>query len=134
MSAISASVGSASSSLVNSSGYQSGSQSMIGGITGGMLNQLGLDSQEQEAASNVASGTIDPNNATATGFNANTGSSMPVMGQAEPQASQLIGGVGAAPVATNGNFSPQTNNAAQGIFGSEEQRGIAPYKKPLINF
>lgn len=138
MSAISASVGSASSSLVNSSGSQSGSQGVYGGITSRILSGItgGImpQSQAQQAASNAASGTVDSNNATATGFNANTGSSMPVMGQAEPQASQLIGGVGAAPVATSGNFSPQTNNTAQGVFGSEEQRGIAPYKKPLINF
>lgn len=33
-----------------------------------------------------------------------------------------------------GGFSPDTSIAAEGIFGSEQVRGIQPYKKPLINF
>ena len=41
--------------------------------------------------------------------------------------------VGEMPAATGGNFSPYTQQAAKGIYGTEQQRGLFQKPKPLIN-
>jgi len=41
--------------------------------------------------------------------------------------------VGEMPAATAGNFNPSTQQAAAGIYGTEQQRGLFQKPKPLIN-
>jgi hypothetical protein len=90
---------------------------------------------------------IDPNNVSATGFNPNTGTTTPTYNNLDSlqnsSANTTVGNVatdamagvgGVAPQVQTGSFSPDASIAAEGIFGSEESRGIQPYKKPLINF
>jgi len=94
-----------------------------------------------------AVGNADPNNVSATGFNPNTGNTTPTynnlnslqnssanttVGNVATDAMAGVGGV--APQVQTGSFSPDASIAAEGIFGSEQSRGIQPYKKPLINF
>ena len=92
-------------------------------------------------------GGADPNNVSATGFNPNTGNTTPTynnlnslqnssanttVGNVATDAMAGVGGV--APQVQTGSFSPDASMVAEGIFGSEESRGIQPYRKPLINF
>ena len=94
-----------------------------------------------------AVGGADANSISATGFNPNTGNTTPTynnlnslqnssanttVGNVATDAMAGVGGV--APQVQTGSFSPDASIAAEGIFGSEESRGIQPYKKPLINF
>jgi hypothetical protein len=94
-----------------------------------------------------ALGGADANSISATGFNPNTGNTTPTynnlnslqnssanttVGNVATDAIAGVGGV--APQVQTGSFSPNASIAAEGIFGSEESRGIQPYKKPLINF
>jgi len=93
------------------------------------------------------SSALDPNNVSATGFNPNTGNTTPTYNNLDSlqnsSANTTVGNVatdamagvgGVAPQVQTGSFSPDASIAAEGIFGSEESRGIQPYKKPLINF
>jgi len=93
-------------------------------------------------------GGADPNNVSASGFNPNTGNTTPTYNNLNSiqnssanttvgnVATDAMAGVGGAstPEVQTGSFSPEASIAAEGIFGSEESRGIQPYKKPLINF
>lgn len=109
----------------------------------------GLYSGSAGIAGSVAGalGGADANSISATGFNPNTGNTTPTynnlnslqnssanttVGNVATDAMAGVGGV--APQVQTGSFSPNASIAAEGIFGSEESRGIQPYKKPLINF
>jgi len=123
------------------------------------LGQYGQSSSKARANAGTASitgsllalggslGGADPNNVSATGFNPNTGTTTPTYNNLDSlqnsSANTTVGNVatdamagvgGVAPQVQTGSFSPDASIAAEGIFGSEESRGIQPYKKPLINF
>jgi hypothetical protein len=123
------------------------------------LGQYGQSSSKARANAGTASitgsllalggslGGADPNNVSATGFNPNTGTTTPTYNNLDSlqnsSANTTVGNVatdamagvgGVAPQVQTGSFSPNASIAAEGIFGSEESRGIQPYKKPLINF
>lgn len=125
---------------------------------GNLAMQAMLNGRNSGGASGVASavgsamgnavGNADPNNVSATGFNPNTGNTTPTYNNLNSLqnssanttvgnvATDAMAGVGGAstPQVQTGSFSPDASIAAEGIFGSEESRGIQPYKKPLINF
>ena len=115
--------------------------------------QAGKNRRNSGGASGIAGavsgiiGGADANSISATGFNPNTGNTTPTynnlnslqnssanttVGNVATDAMAGVGGV--APQVQTGSFSPEASIAAEGIFGSEESRGIQPYKKPLINF
>ena len=111
--------------------------------------QAGKNRRNSGGASGVAGavGNADPNNVSATGFNPNTGTTTPTYNNLDSlqnsSANTTVGNVatdamagvgGVAPQVQTGSFSPDASIAAEGIFGSEQSRGIQPYKKPLINF
>jgi len=115
--------------------------------------QAGKNRRNSGGASGVAGavgsavGNADPNNVSATGFNPNTGTTTPTYNNLDSlqnsSANTTVGNVatdamagvgGVAPQVQTGSFSPEASIAAEGIFGSEQSRGIQPYKKPLINF
>ena len=121
---------------------------------GNLAMQAMLNRRNSGNASGVAAavgsavGNADPNNVSATGFNPNTGNTTPTYNNLNSLqnssanttvgnvATDAMAGVGGAstPQVQTGSFSPDASIAAEGIFGSEESRGIQPYKKPLINF
>ena len=139
-------------------------QNAPGGLAGNMNNMFmfggGYAQQQQQQqmqamqnAQNQAQVTAsssyqDPNNVSASGFNPNTGNTTPTYNNLNSLqnssanttvgnvATDIMAGVGGAstPQVQTGSFSPDASIAAEGIFGSEESRGIRPYKKPLINF
>lgn len=113
------------------------------------LRQAAKNRRNSGGASGIAGavGGADANSISATGFNPNTGNTTPTynnlnslqnssanttVGNVATDAMAGVGGV--APQVQTGSFSPDASIAAEGIFGSEESRGIQPYKKPLINF
>lgn len=113
------------------------------------LAAIGVNQGSAGIAGSVAGalGGADANSISATGFNPNTGNTTPTynnlnslqnssanttVGNVATDAMAGVGGV--APQVQTGSFSPNASIAAEGIFGSEESRGIQPYKKPLINF
>jgi hypothetical protein len=124
------------------------------------LGQYGQSSSKARANAGMASvtgsvagalggslGGADANSISATGFNPNTGNTTPTYNNLDSlqnsSANTTVGNVatdamagvgGVAPQVQTGSFSPDASIAAEGIFGSEESRGIQPYKKPLINF
>ncbi len=119
------------------------------GGPGNLAMQAMLNRTNSSGASGIAGAVsnADPNNVSATGFNPNTGNTTPTynnlnslqnssanttVGNVATDAMAGVGGV--APQVQTGSFSPDASIAAEGIFGSEESRGIQPYKKPLINF
>ena len=110
-----------------------------------ILGGLGYPtSQTMQASLTGPASSADANSISATGFNPNTGNTTPTLGNdigggdarltdiASTAAPAGIGNVD--PQVLAGGFSPNTSVAAEGIFGSEQARGIQPYKKPLINF
>lgn len=120
---------------------------------GNLAMQAMLNRRNSGGASGVAGavgsavGNADPNNVSATGFNPNTGTTTPTYNNLDSlqnsSANTTVGNVatdamagvgGVAPQVQTGSFSPDASIAAEGIFGSEQSRGIQPYKKPLINF
>ena len=111
--------------------------------------QAAKNRRNSSGASGIAGavGGADANSISATGFNPNTGNTTPTynnlnslqnssanttVGNVATDAMAGVGGV--APQVQTGSFSPEASIAAEGIFGSEDSRGIQPYKKPLINF
>ena len=120
------------------------------------LGEYGQSSSKARANAGMASvtgsvagalGGADANSISATGFNPNTGNTTPTYNKLDSlqnsSANTTVGNVatdamagvgGVAPQVQTGSFSPDASIAAEGIFGSEESRGIQPYKKPLINF
>lgn len=111
--------------------------------------QAAKNRRNSGGASGIAGavGGADANSISATGFNPNTGNTTPTynnlnslqnssanttVGNVATDAMAGVGGV--APQVQTGSFSPEASIAAEGIFGSEDSRGIQPYKKPLINF
>lgn len=120
------------------------------------LGEYGQSSSKARANAGTASvtgsvagslGGADANSISATGFNPNTGNTTPTYNNLDSlqnsSANTTVGNVatdamagvgGVAPQVQTGSFSPDASIAAEGIFGSEESRGIQPYKKPLINF
>lgn len=110
-----------------------------------------------------ALGGADANSISATGFNPNTGNTTPTLDPGMSGGNERLTDIGETTMTRNrnlagrsyvkqpgladtagvgnvdpqvqaGGFSPNTSTAAEGIFGSEQARGIQPYKKPLINF
>ena len=110
--------------------------------------QAAKNRRNSGGASGIAGavGGADANSISATGFNPNTGNTTPTYNNLNSLqnssanttvgnvATDAMAGVGVAPQVQTGSFSPDASIAAEGIFGSEESRGIQPYKKPLINF
>ena len=144
-------IGGVASSVLNSPGNIAGNamtqaQQAVASITGSVSSALG---------------GADANSISATGFNPNTGNTTPTLdpgisgGNArltdigettftrnrnkfaraqQPGLADTAGVGNVDPQVQAGGFSPNTSIAAEGIFGSEQARGIQPYKKPLINF
>lgn len=126
------------------------SYNTYGGLAGNMNNASVYNGGQAQMAAQAAGqnvGGADANSVSATGFNPNTGNTTPTynnlnslqnssanttVGNVATDAMAGVGGV--APQVQTGSFSPDASMAAEGIFGSEESRGIQPYKKPLINF
>ena len=121
-------------------GSQVVQQSMFGGT--GMLGQIGaynnmaqLQAQNSAAqqAQNIAQQQLASQGITPMGAGAAEEAALEAGGNpyADSQANVMTAGmaVGDAPVATAGNFSPQTQFAAARIFGPKQYK-----RKPLINF
>ena len=121
-------------------GSQVVQQSMFGGT--GMLGQIGaynnmaqLQAQNSAAqqAQNIAQQQLASQGITPMGAGAAEEAALEAGGNpyADSQANVMTAGmaVGDAPVATAGNFSPQTQFAAARIFGPQKYK-----RKPLINF
>mgnify|MGYP003120944726 CR=1 FL=1 len=122
-----------------------------GGLAGNMNNASVYNGGQAQIAAQAAGqnvGGADANSVSATGFNPNTGNTTPTYNNLNSLqnssanttvgnvATDAMAGVGGAstPQVQTGSFSPDASMTAEGIFGSEESRGIQPYKKPLINF
>ena len=123
-------------------GTQASQQAMTAAANSANQGSTGIAGSVSNAVGNA-----DPNNVSATGFNPNTGTTTPTYNNLDSlqnsSANTTVGNVatdamagvgGVAPQVQTGSFSPDASIAAEGIFGSEQSRGIQPYKKPLINF
>ena len=136
-------------------GPQATQQAMFGGT--GMLGQVGFAGshqwamqQAQQLAAQQAMPQIgtpsqiaasiaanqDPNNASASGFSSQSAlfpTAQEATGNAPNNTITAGMAIGNAPIATAGNFSPQAQNAAKGIFGSMDQKKLFTKPKALIN-
>ena len=137
--------GGLAANMNNPSVFNGGLAGTIGAAVGGPSVSGG--GKDRRAMAQARNRGMDPNNVSATGFNPNTGTTTPTYNNLDSlqnsSISQAVGNIatdamagvgGVAPQVQTGSFSPDASIAAEGIFGSEESRGIQPYKKPLINF
>ena len=112
--------------------------SILNGPLGQALQQAMGPSQAQMQASAAGANAGDPNNMAATGIGSSNivQSNMmpPTPGMSEvgvpPTISSAVGNI--PPVAT-GSFTPQSQYAAEGIYGDKRARQASVTKKPLIN-
>ena len=136
-------------------GPQATQQAMFGGT--GMMGQLGFGGSHQWAmqqaqqlaaqqatpqigtpsqiASSIAANQ-DPNNASASGFSSQSAlfpTAQEATGNAPNNTITAGMAIGNAPIATAGNFNPTAQAAAQGVFGSMDQRKLYRKPKALIN-
>ncbi len=112
--------------------------SILNGPLGQALQQAMGPSQAQMQASAAGANTSDPNNMSATGVGSSNivQSNMmpPTPGMSEvgvpPTISSAVGNI---PPVTTGSFTPQSQYAAEGIYGDKRARQASVTKKPLIN-
>ena len=112
--------------------------SILNGPLGQALQQAMGPSQAQMQASAAGASAGDPNNMSATGIGSSNivQSNMmpPTPGMSEvgvpPTISSAVGNI---PPVTTGSFTPQSQYAAEGIYGDKRARQASVTKKPLIN-
>lgn len=106
-----------------------------------VADQIMQQNQNPQATMPMPMSTQDPNNASATGFGGSNNMMMnPEIAQAAtgnaPNNTITAGmAMGEAPIATTGNFNPQTVFSAKQIYGDQANRNKAAntIRKPLIN-
>ncbi len=137
----------AASILSGSNGFANPMNNFGGNLFGSMsahqwvIDQVMQQNQNPQATTPMPMSNQDPNNASATGFGGNNNMMMnPEIAQAAtgnaPNNTITAGmAMGDAPVATAGNFNPQTVYSAKQIYGNQATRDRAAntIRKPLIN-
>ena len=129
--------------LAGGSGGGGASRSGLSGMRGGIEQILALNRfNNRSAAANTAiaqaANTSDPNNLSAMGIGSSNivqSNMMPLTpGMSEvgvpPTISSAVGNI---PPVTTGSFTPQSQYAAEGIYGDKRARQASVTKKPLIN-
>lgn len=125
---------------------------IMGGIFGGnafgsmnahqwVINQMQQQNQNPQSTMSIPMAAQDPNNASATGLGDNSnmmmnpGEAQVATGNAPNNTITAGMAIGDAPIATAGNFNPQTVFSAKQIYGNQANRDRAAntIRKPLIN-